>query len=134
MPTFKFKLNDEDRQRYGSEGALEFDTDRIGLREAALVQRETGYSPDDLSRFDKPKVRNGRPVLRDARDDDGNVIYMPDGVTALKEPDTEPDLEVLAVVIWMAMRRAGVKVPFDDDFEINLIGVDMDLEPGKAQE
>jgi hypothetical protein len=129
----KITLTAEDADRIGCPQVVEFDDTRIMTREAIAIQKTTGYSLEGLGRG-----LTGLPV----KDAAGNIQYVTgeDGTEVRDEFGhrsvlREVDIEALLVAAWIAVRRAGVKVPWDD-FDLDLFGTkfgdDEVVDEGKA--
>lgn len=93
----QFRLNEEDRQRLGCPEWLEFDFRKLSFKEAIALQKSTDFkSVEDLfSAFWKPAL---------GKDTDPTGLVV--------------DYEAVFCAVWLALRRAGVKVPYEElDFE-----------------
>lgn len=115
----KITLTAEDTARLGVGPTLAFDLNKIMAREAIVLQKVVGVTPDELS-----KSLQGAPVL----DEQGRQAYQVDDAGALVlDEEGQPiplrriNLEALVAFVWMAARRAGCKVPFDE-FDFDIIG------------
>jgi hypothetical protein len=130
----KITLTEQDAQRMGCPRVIEFDDDRIMAREAVLIQKTTGWSIEGLGRG-----LTGMPV----KDDAGNLQYVTDESgeeirdefghrTVLREVQ----VEALLAAAWIAARRAGVNVPWED-FDLDLLATQWGdaevVDEGKAQ-
>jgi hypothetical protein len=129
----RITLTEKDAERIGCPRVVEFDDGRIMTREAIAIQRSTGYTLEGLGRG-----LSGLPV----KDRDGNIQYVTgeDGNEIVDEFGhrkvlREVDIEALLVAAWIAVRRAGVQVPWDD-FDLDLLGTqfgdDEVVDEGKA--
>lgn len=127
----RIRLADADRERLGCPEWVEYDPNKLGLREAAALKRETGYTPEMLSRrlqgtaqFD---TATGEPLTEPVLDEHQQPVIGEDG-----QPKTklllEPDYEAWAAVVWLALRRAGTLIAFAD-FDIE-IGFDVEDSAG----
>lgn len=128
----KFRLSEEDAAALGCPREVEFDETRFTVKENIALQKQTGFTMERLGYFIEGVPARGR---------DGSPLYLLDeaGVEKLDEqgrkiPLREMDAEAIAAAVWLAVRRAGAEVAFDD-FDINLVGVEFlgdEEDPGKA--
>jgi hypothetical protein len=133
-------LSDADRERYGAPEFLPFKAS-FGLREAAAMKVATKWSVELL--LDAWQKRpaldmRGEVITRPVLDEAGQPVLDEAGVPRV-EPVMEGNPEAMAVLVWLALRRAGIRVPFDDDFDIDtqvrvVPDEDDELEAGKAPE
>lgn len=77
----RIRLDPADCARYGVPEAIDFDPARIGLREAAALQRATGLDPDAMS-----KALAAKPPDLDAL---AALVWLAVGRAAGKRPDWE---------------------------------------------
>lgn len=117
----KLRITGEDADRLGCPREVEYEPDRLMGREAIAIQRQTGYSLQKLGTLLEGTVLlgpDGKPLYE--TDDQSEPIVDEHGrKTAVREVDTE----ALLVVVWIACRRAGCQVPYDD-FDVNIAGVE----------
>jgi hypothetical protein len=129
----KITLSAEDAERMQCPQVVEFDDKRIMAREAIAIQKATGWSMDGLGR-----ALGGTPVTSP----DGSPVYETDedGVEIRDQFGNrirlrEINMEALLLAAWIAVRRSGVTVPWDD-FDLDLLGAqwgdDEVVEPGKG--
>lgn len=129
----KITLTEEDAARIGCPRVVEFDDNRIMTREAIAIQKTTGYSLEGLGRgLTGVPVKDADGNLRYRTDDEGNEVRDEFGHrTVLREID----IEALLVAAWIAVRRSGVQVPWDD-FDLDLLGTEFGdaevVDEGKA--
>lgn len=92
----KFRLSEADRERLGCPEWIDVDFRRVSIREAAEIQKRTGYaSPDALLRAFFEPIRNHKA---------GEELRV--------------DFDSIITLIWLGLRRAGVTVAYDDlDFD-----------------
>lgn len=132
----RIRLSGADREKYHVPEWLTYDPSRIGLREAAVLKRATRWTPERLAeRLHGVEVwEDGQLVMVPKLDETGAPV-LENGQPAM-EPKLEPDFEAIAVVIWLALRRAGSTVLWNDDFDIDAGGLeiadDEETEVGKA--
>lgn len=117
----KIKIAAEDAERLGCPETVEYDPEKIMGREAIAIQRQTGYGMQKLGSLLEGTVQrgaDGKPLY--VEDDQGEPVLDEHG---RKTPLRDIDVEALLVMVWIACRRAGCQVPYDD-FDINLGGLE----------
>jgi hypothetical protein len=130
----RIRLSEADRKRLGCPEWLDVQLTSITAREAATIQRLGGYDPDELAEALKgtPVMRDGQPVYE--TDADGNTV-MEDGKP---KPKLRYDFDAWVAVIWLALKRAGVTVPYNEldfDLEIDVEAADPEGEvPAEGKE
>lgn len=108
----KITLSDEDSAKLGCGATLEYDENRLSLQEAIALQKVTGYTPTELS-----GALLGRPLS----DEKGQPLWEIDPASGeewrdefgLRRRQRGVDAVALGAVVWLAVRRAGVQIPFD---------------------
>ena len=108
-------LSATDRERYGCPEWIELAFDRLSAREAATLQRETGLTPTEIVGALQPRVEvrdGGRWV----------AIDLKDGESAPEGARVVTDYDAWAGVIWVALRRAGCDVTFDQASDFDVFG------------
>jgi len=98
-------LSDRDRERFGCPDKMPFEWGRLTNKEVALL----------------PKL--GFKSLAEVHRMLGQ--YVEEGVS-------EESIKALDVVVWLALRRSGVHVPFDENFEYDLDMEWFDDDPAPA--
>lgn len=112
-------LNPKDQAKYGVDGPVPFVLSEVGIRQRAAFERQVGKPLQWLY-----NQLSGVPELDEA----GNAIPVPvlnaDGTPKLNDDGTPVvrmkltrDPESMAMLAWLALWGAGVKVPWDD-FEV----------------
>lgn len=122
----KILLSEEDAARLGCPRDLVFDLNKLMAREALVLQRTTGWTPDRLASAMEGKVvldANGQPAYQ--QDEHGADVLDEHGK---RIPLRELDIEPILVAAWIAARRRGCVVPYDD-FDFDVLGVDYADEP-----
>lgn len=113
-------LSAADRERFGAPEFLPFKP-IFGLREAAAMKVATKWSVERLVEAwqERPALDEaGNILMRPALDEAGEPLLDGEGQPKV-EPVMERNPEAYAVIVWLALRRAGIKVPYDDDFDID---------------
>lgn len=127
------ELTDEDREKYGAPERIEFTYGRFGLKSIDALETEAGWTLEDLGNGLRRKKcdEHGNVVTRDELDDNGNPIL--DEAGNPKQVDVlNPSMKALAAVVWLALRGAGIRVPWDD-FDVQAeVRINWDDE-GKAE-
>lgn len=100
----RFQLSAADRERLGAPEWVDYDPSKMTNREAAQLQR-AGYDPP----------QEGLAAAWVAQQPD------PDGPLRI-------DFDVWTAVVWMALRRAGVTVPYDE-LEFDAYGITVEPPP-----
>lgn len=135
----RYRLSDEDRERLGlKQEWVEFSADGLMMTEAEELEN-AGYDPEDF--LDDVRGRpvvdaDGSPVMVPVLDDDGNPVLDADGQPEMAQKRRYP-LRQARAAAWIALRRAGVKVPYREfDFNITAARVEQDVAPpvGKGEE
>jgi hypothetical protein len=98
-------LSDRDRERFGCPDKMPFEWGRLTNKEVALL----------------PKL--GFKSLAEVHRMLGQ--YVEEGVS-------EESIKALDVVVWLALRRSGVHVPYDENFEYDLDMEWFDDDPSPA--
>lgn len=118
------RLSDADRARLGCEEWLDVDAHSVTAREASILQR--GFD------LDGQKICFEHPGL-------WRRALAPEGASA-------PEFPALMVLVWLALRRAGITVALADlDFDLDQLAykgdpvdepeeVDPEASPGKGDE
>lgn len=132
----RIRLSGADREKYGVPEWIEFDENRLGLREVAVMRRATKWTSERLfERLRGVEVwEDGQLVTRPVVDDNGAPVLDDDGEPVV-EPVREPDTEAMAIIVWLALRRLGKTVLWNDDFDIDANGLDIETDEdaeGKA--
>lgn len=137
------KLSEEDTKKYGAPAeGCPFSYSRFGLK--AIDAMESQIRDDDGHPYDMESLSNDlrRPML----DADGKPVMVPeldDGVPVLVDGQPKlteaisPRPRGIAVVVWLALWSAGIRVRWDD-FEVSNVGLQVDWadrdETGKAED
>lgn len=129
----EIRLSDSDRVRYGCPEWLPFRLDRLTAREAAVIQHETGLTPGELPGALRYRVETRGP--------DGVWEEFP--VRSGEDPPEGArlvaDYDAWTCVVWIALRRAGCSVSFDEAADFDIFGfetrldVEEDTERGKDE-
>lgn len=121
------RLNPKDAEKYGCPEVVEFDFDAIGIRQRAAVEKATGYrlgwmleQLSGVAELDE----NGNGIPVPVVDDDGNPVLNDDGTPKVTEKLTT-DPEARAMLVYLVLWGAGVRVPWDD-FDVRLRGLEID--------
>lgn len=93
------RLGEEDRKRLECPEWLSWDAGQFMIDEAIALEEQSGMGPDDYR-----ALVAGKPIF-----EDGQPVIRPDGRQARKQSP-----KVLKVVVWMALRRADIHVPWAD--------------------
>jgi hypothetical protein len=115
----RIRLAEADRERLGCPEWLDLTLSSITAREAGTIQRLGGYGPDELADAlrGEPIIRDGQPVV----DDEG-------------QPKLRYDFDAWVAVVWLALKRSGVTVPYNElDFDLE-IEVENPAEEGEVPE
>jgi hypothetical protein len=111
------QLSPADQQRLGAAELLPWDSDVLMQREAeVLAENIPGFDPDRWFAFllGEPVVKDGVPVLEDGK------------------PVRRHDPQWLKAIVWCALARAGITVPFAElDFNRRGMSVVTPDDPGK---
>jgi hypothetical protein len=130
------EISPEDRKKYDAPEQIPYNGGRWGLKQVDAMEQQVGWTIEDLGNELGRKQRNpdGSLVLVDVLDEDGNQVLDEDG-----KPEQVPVERVrplaIAVIVWLSLWGAGVKVPWDD-FDVSQKDVAIhreDEEPGKAE-
>jgi hypothetical protein len=104
----QFRLSAVDRERLGCPEWIEVDLRRVTIREAAEIQRRTGFaSPDALLKAFIEPIVSGKPG-----------------------EDPRVDYDSVITLIWLGLRRAGVSVPYD---ELDFDATEFDARPSEHE-
>lgn len=130
----RITLCDEDAGRIGCPTVVEFDDGKIMAREAIAIQKSTGWTLEGLGRaLSGVPVRDAAGNVQYVTDDDGNEIRDEFGHRSVLR---EISVEALLAAAWIAVRRSGVTVAWDE-FDLDLMatkfGDDEVVGEGKAQ-
>lgn len=124
------KLGQADRERLGAPAELPIELAGLTVREAIRL-RVLGYNTPRLWRNalrGKSLDEDGNPVPRevDGVDENGNPAKVPNPAAV----DTEMDYQAWAVLVWLALKRAGVESdPSTLDFDLDALTYEADPEP-----
>lgn len=134
------RLNPADAAKYGAppEG-VPFDLTAVGVRQRSALVRETrkpwGWFIDQLGGV--PELdEHQNPIPVPVIDPDTGEQKVENGEPVFT-PKLVQDGDAIAMLVWLALWGAGIKVPWDNfdilatDLEIDLTGEDD--EPGKAE-
>lgn len=142
----RLRLGDADRERYGCPEWMELDPNTVSMGETIAMQKGIKVE-DDIVAFDEPtdwlaaiggrvvRDADGEPVMENVLDDDGRPILGDDGKPERTEKRVA-DWGAWLFAAWMALRRAGHKVPLRDvDPALPQIRIDFvyDEEPTDAE-
>ena len=120
------ELAPEDREKYGAPERIPFTYGRWGLKaidalEAQVIEvpvgedKPRGWTVEDLDNGMRRKKRNpdGSIVQEPELDDDGNPLLDAAGNPVMRDA-IDPSNTAMAVVVWLSMWCAGVKIPWAD--------------------
>lgn len=124
----RYRFSDADRERLGmTEEWVEFDVGQLMLDEAVALE-ESGYDVDefldDIRGY--PVSRKGKPVMVDVLDDDGQPV-IEDGKPKKIQKRRVP-LKAMGAAMWIAARRVGSTVAFED-FTFNITDFRTEAQP-----
>lgn len=93
----RIRLGAEDREALGAPEVLDIDPRLLRLKEIRAIQREAGFTVEQLA-------------------------------AALKNKE----LDAIAAMVWIGLRRAGVEVTFEDlDFSFADLDMEVDKNPNR---
>ena len=117
------QLSEEDRTKYGGPEKIPFVSGRWGLKSVDALEQQAGWTMEDLSNGLSRKARDadGNAVTEPVLDDDGNPVLDERGEPKRSEV-ASPRPMAIAVVVWLALRGVGIRVPWDD-FDVSLGGL-----------
>lgn len=132
----RYLLSEEDRQRLGlGDDWIEFDPTRLMMTEAEGLE-DAGYDTDQfLEDLQGHEVhdRKGNLVLVPVMEGDGSPSVGEDGVPILA-PKLRYPFKAIRAGVWIAVRRSGCEVAFDEfDFDVTNLRTQADP-PGKDPE
>lgn len=110
--SIRLRLSDADRERYGCDEWLGVVFGSVNAWEAALIQR--GFTKDGIRvGFDSPgRWRQGLTGQVITGDDGEPILRKVETPEGMKEvPQRRPDFGAELILVWMALRRAGIDVP-----------------------